>query len=55
MEDDERCRAIDVVGGMVVPESVGGKSTANVHERVNCNHAFGHVVGPFQDLGTYAY
>jgi hypothetical protein len=53
--DDESCRAIDVVGGAVAPGFVGGKSTANVCERVDGNHAFTHVVCPFQDLGSYVY
>jgi hypothetical protein len=50
--NDERCGAIDVVWGAIAPLFVGGKSGADVGERVDGNHAFAHVVCPFQDLGA---
>jgi hypothetical protein len=39
-------------GRAIAPPFVGGKSSANVGERVDGNHAFAHVVCPFQDLGA---
>jgi hypothetical protein len=48
--NDERCGAIEFVWGAIAPSFVWGKSISDVGKRIDGNHAFAHIVCPFQYL-----
>ena len=49
--NDERFGAIEAVWGATAPSFGWGKGISNICEGIDGDHAFAHIVRPFQYLG----